>query len=619
LANTTCPFDPVPGLRVECYNLPVPEDRAGNLADTIRLSVVLVHGQGASLSPYPLVFLQGGPGASAILYVAAMSAAGSDWIYPLLAGRDLIVFDQRGVGYSQPSLQCPELLAAYSRDVTEEWSLPQRQDGYMAALRACRDRLTSMGANPSAYTTSASAADVVAILDALGYEQADLYGVSYGTRLALAVMRDYPQRVHSAILDSSVPLQTSMYLQAEALEDSALQALFQGCAADAACQAAYPDLEQAYQEVVAQFNAAPVSLRFYNVLVDGQLHEAAVDGAWLRSAVVWGMRAPDSLAIVPQVIYDAQAGDYSPLAYFLYLQNYGYSGLSLGMSIAVECGEEILPHSADELAAAVGWRSADNIVLSGLDDATLLIAACQEWGMAAVDPREREPLVSAIPTLVLAGQYDPVTPPALGEEVVRTLSRGYLFAVPGGGHVPSMAPPGDCPREIIRSFLADPTRRPDGSCLAALDTAPFVIPPPAADVKLEPFVDDIMGVAGVRPAGWAPDAQGQGYLDRLSWLLDPTRVAVQGAVAPADYWLQYLTTGFVGIGFDEEPQPAGQRQANGLTWHLYTARTFRHPVDMALAQGNKRTILVLLVSEPREHDTMYELVFIPMVDAATER
>jgi len=128
-----------------------------------------------------------------------------------------------------------------------------------------------------------------------------------------------------------------------------------------------------------------------------------------------------------------------------------------------------------------------------------------------------------------------------------------------------------------------------------------------------------MGVAGVRPAGWSSGAQGQGCLDRRSWLLAPTGVAVQGAVTPVNYWLQYLATGFMGIGSDKEPQPAGQRQANGLDWNLYTAHIFRHPVDIALAAGHKRTILVLLVSEPREHEVMYKLVSIPMVDAAVER
>ncbi len=615
-ARVSCPFPLPSGLLVECFEVTVPENRSGGTVATIRLPVARIHGRGSSLSPHPLVFLQGGPGAGALFYLNSNYAGDFSWAYSLLEGHDLIVFDQRGAGYSYPTLQCNEMVEAYRRDVIEEWSEEQRQDGYMEAVRACRDRLTGSGVRLASYTTAASAADVIDILDSLGYQQADLYGVSYGTRLAMTVMRDFPQRVHSAILDSPMPLQTNMYLQAGDLEDVALQALFQGCSADAQCRSAYPNLSRAYREAAAALKRSPVSLRSRNEMVDDQLHRIAVDDNGLRSVLAWGLRSPDTLALIPKVIYDAWYEDYAPLAYMLSLQTTDYGELALGAYISIECSDEILPLEPGQLA--VSRRSDASIFLGSAGDASLLYSACQEWGSTAADPDQREALVSDIPTLILAGQYDPITPPDLGLQVAETLSRGYVVKVPGAGHVPSMDPAVDCTRQIIRAFLTDPTRQPDDPCLAALDSAPFIIPSSSENVRLESFSDPAIGVAGLRPAGWQQGEEGPGYLERRSWPLDPTRIIIRGAVSSVDYWLQQLVTGFDGVGFDEEPKPNGIRDLNGLSWNLYTAHLSGHPVDIALAQASERTILILMVSEPRERQVLFDRVFIPMVKAAVE-
>ncbi len=616
--ETSCPIQPPEGILVDCFKVAVPEDRAGDPADTIHLAVALLHGRGDSISPYPIVFLQGGPGSGALDFADRQYTDYSNWVDPLLDGHDLIVLDQRGTGYSDPPMQCNELISAYGRDIREGWDAEQREEGYRSALLACRDRLTRAGVKLSAYTTAANAADVVDVLDALGYEQADLYGVSYGTRLGQAVMRDFPERVHSAVLDSPVPLQDGLFPRQEELEDAALQALFQGCAADAECRAAFPALEETYRELAAQMEAAPAPVPVPNMLADGGLYTVTVDADWLRSAVAWGLRSPELLEFVPGAIQEARAGDYTGLAYFLYAQAAGCTTLNLGMTISVECSEEILPLSPEELAAVSGQRNETSAFLSGADDPELIADACREWGALPAGEGERRGPVGDIPVLVLAGQYDPVTPPLLGDEIVQTLAHGLLLEVPGMGHVPSMWPAGDCPRAIILDFFADPTRPPDDSCLAGLAPAPFQLFTAAQDVRLEPFEDPVMRVRGVRPAGWQPDTQGLGNLNRMAELFDPTQTTIQGADVTVEYWVGFLKDNFAGVGLAELPQPAGRRQANGLTWNLYTAETGGNPVDIALARGNRQAILVLMVSKPEEHEEMYEKVFIPMVDAAVE-
>ncbi|MCU0491295.1 MAG: alpha/beta hydrolase, partial [Chloroflexaceae bacterium] len=191
-----CPFDPDEYLieegEVRCGTLTVTEDRKQNGGRLIQLAVVVVASIAADPAPDPILFLAGGPGGGAINDV-------EDWLYsPLRDERDIILLDQRGTGYSQPNLACPELA-------------DEGYDTELDALEACRDRLRQQWVNLQAYNSAATAADVAELREALGYEQINLFGVSYGSRVALTVLRDAPQGIRSVILDSAYPPEVNGY------------------------------------------------------------------------------------------------------------------------------------------------------------------------------------------------------------------------------------------------------------------------------------------------------------------------------------------------------------------------------------------------------------------------
>ncbi len=267
---------------VDCGNLTVAERRSQALGPSgrrIQLAVAIFHPPGGATHPDPIIFLSGGPGASILETMRYQY----EWLTePAFAtGRDLIVFDQRGVGVSQPALDCP----GYDRLVVDlldrNWQgQPVSEDQIstliLNELSACRRTLAGI-ADLTAYNSAASAADVNDLRLALGYEQVNLWGASYGSRLALEVMRRYPTGLRSVVLDSVYPPDVDLYAGAPANFSRALERLFSACAANPICDRAYPDLRNVFFETVQKLDTQPVLREVQNPFT-GEKHQAWMDG-----------------------------------------------------------------------------------------------------------------------------------------------------------------------------------------------------------------------------------------------------------------------------------------------------------------------------------------------------
>ena len=167
----------------------MPEDRSRPDGPTIRLHVGVFESESADPAPDPMLYLGGGPGENS---TEATSFGFQTRIEPFLATRDYVVLDQRGTGYSRPSLDCPELDSAFKEHLDEDLTREEERSLHQQAIFECHDRLLSEGVNLAAYRSAESAADVEDLRLALGYDSWNIHGVSYGTRLALTVMRDFP-------------------------------------------------------------------------------------------------------------------------------------------------------------------------------------------------------------------------------------------------------------------------------------------------------------------------------------------------------------------------------------------------------------------------------------------
>jgi pimeloyl-ACP methyl ester carboxylesterase len=420
-------------------------------------------------------------------------------------------------------------------------------------------------------------------------------------------MRDYPEGIRSVILDSTYPLQVSLYAGAPANLDRALNVFFADCAVDPACSEAYPQLETVFYELVDQLNDSPVTFSVTQPL-SGETYDVLLNGDGLIGFLFQSLYATEVIPLLPKIIFDARDGNYDTLALLIgsFLINIEF--VSMGMQYSVQCGEEVYFSSPGEFAAAAeAYPETQNLFDSSPNLGEPIFTICEIWGAKEADPIENEPVNSDIPTLVLAGEYDPITSPSWGELAAETLDNSFYCEFPGVGHGASISGE-ECPLSIALAFLDDPTTEPDGSCIAEMSGPDFFVP--ETEITLVPFTNEIFGISGVVPESWVELPPGTYARSALGL------VAIIQMAAPigGDGLLQALTMNF---GLDEVPESVGSREANDLNWSLYEAEALGLLFDLAIAESNGTSYLILLQSTASERDFYYAEVYLPAVDALT--
>jgi pimeloyl-ACP methyl ester carboxylesterase len=432
----------------------VPEDHGQPNGPRIKLAVAIFKSSADHPAPDPVVFLQGGPGLS--VFANRPEIFLPDF-YPLLAARDVILIEQRGVGLSQPALDCPEV-DQVDADLLAQGLRGQTDPGpYLPAVQACRDRLVNAGVHLADYTTIQSAADVETLRQALGDPAWNLFGVSYGTRLALTVMRDFPTGVRSAVLDSPLPLQANIAVDRPAVVAAAFDTFFAACAADAACDHAYPNLKQVFYDTVDKLDQVPV------VRGNGPKGQMTITGERFMAAVFDSLGSPQ----LPKAIYEARGGD------FIHLIPFGAPDVgmtSTGLLYSVVCSEQVLPSPPAQLTEADNAYPQLHHLFSALQTRGL----CRQWGVPAAPAMEQQAVSSAIPSLILSGRFDPQTPPAYGVETARTLPNSHLFTFPDLAHAVSHDP---CAMTLIATFVDQPATAPSAECFAHRSGPAWEVPP----------------------------------------------------------------------------------------------------------------------------------------------
>jgi pimeloyl-ACP methyl ester carboxylesterase len=611
LEKVNCPFNIPAGANVSCSYVIVPEDRTGDPSHTIRLAVAVYHSTSSNPSPDPVLFLQGGPGGEAV----KLSADAYDLLVaPFLAKRDFITFDQRGTGLSDPALKCDELTKAYQQDIEGLIPVTTRNLVYSNALVSCNGLMSAEGINLNAYTTVASAADVKDILSLLGYQKVDLYGASYGTRLAQVIMRDHPEIVQSVVLDSVVPVEANFFNGYPVAIQSALKTLFDNCAADPQCNAAYPNLETVFRDLLSQLDAKPVTLTTSSPRT-GSITET-VDGSTVMNIILGSMKQTAFIDTAPQSIYRFKNGDFSTLISAQASLPFSFQGISPGLYISMMCHEHVLATTPEELQSTAASSPKDIREYAWLPfygSAEDIFRICKSWGATGPELGENAPVISDIPTLIITGKYDPTTPPMYAQQVAKHLSHSYYFEFPNQGHTPTAADSSGCAMSTVVSFLENPSVEPDRSCLNKMSGVQFLVPytgTPPLSLKTV----DAGGISAKVPEDWHPT--GDGFYFRGESPIDITQAGVlevNGSAAGVEAWFSSKAYGYRGL--DTALVQAGQRQANGLAWTLYTTTSYGRPVDIAMADYRGQSLVVMSFCNNDEHDAIYRTVFLPMVDS----
>ena len=438
---------------VECGTLTVPENRTVTDGRDVTMPVAILRSAAAEKQPDPYVYFSGGPGDAGIEAGGRLLAAG---LTP--TDRDFIWFDQRGTGRSEPSLSCPEV-QENTYDRYETTGTPAEEDeATMVAVRSCFEDLRSR-ADLDSYDTPTIAQDVADLREALGVDEWNIFGISYGTTVALEVLRSHPEGVRSAVIDSVYPPTVRNDFRAYAqLGEDAFERLYEACAADEACNSAYPTLEQDVTDVAAALDEKPYRLTFTDPT--GAERVANLTGQDIVDAAYFAMYRAELIPLLPLFVQQLKSGNYSPLDLVAEDLLGALSGIADGVWHSVECAdrlETMQPADIDELR--------DEYPLFGeFLAAPVYPDFCEELDLEPVDDAFRDVPATEIPTLVMAGELDPVTPAEQAAATAEQLGDAATYIeFPGIGH--GATPSSECGIEVFRSFLADPGAAPDTTCV----------------------------------------------------------------------------------------------------------------------------------------------------------
>lgn len=460
LAFTPCMLEHPTGLsgvKAECATLEVPENPSG-VGRRITLSIARHPAISERKAADPLFVLAGGPGMGAQeMYTGAAGAFAR-----INRDRDIILVDQRGTGRSTP-LQCaadPTLL-----DLDTPTSPPAVRDALIETMtRKCLDALQAQH-DVAQYTTSAAVRDLEAVRVALGAAQINLYGVSYGSRVAQHYLRRYPDRVRSLILDGVLPADLALGPAIALDAEAALGMILRRCAAQPACRKAFGDPADIYKTLRARLTAAPREVRLPDPR-SGALRTVVFGPAHLATVLRLSSYSTPTAALLPLAMHEAVTKDnYLPLASALLMQHDTVpDSIALGMHHSVVCAED-LPF----------FGEVDRGRLSGTYMGTAIIdplrRVCSVWPRGPVDEDLRLPLRTSVPTLLLSGSADPVTPPAYAEAVLRGLSDARHVVLQDEGHGQLGA---TCMDRVLRDFIATPVpAKLDLKCLEKRSASPF--------------------------------------------------------------------------------------------------------------------------------------------------
>lgn len=465
-----CPFEPPDQTQVRCGELEVLLDRDDPDAGTITVAVARIHTKSADPDAPPVLYAEGGPGGASLIYTDYWSE------HRIARQRDIILFDQRGTGYSEPNLACDAEFADAPADESD-----------VATYERCRERLEDV-TDPEQFTTLAAAQDVVDLMEELDLPPVDLLGVSYGTRLALATVALAPDRIRSVVLDSVYPPGVEAFELQGLNGQLAFEALFDLCAETIECDRAYPDLDATFTEAVEALDTDPTSIETTDDYGETSTDHAtgndlidAVFSALYDRTLVGAI--PHAIALIPdgdqeqrQQAFDVLYGEAEPHDGKSTARPRGEEeppDSSDGLYYAVTCSEEMPITSGEEITDAAAeledeWRAG---LVAGVREE---VRVCEAWDADGSSSEPLEPVTSDLPVLLLAGSLDPITPPYWAREAAETLPNSYVFELPAVGH--GAMDSHLCGTSIVLAFLEDPTAEPDSSCIDTIDAPTFARP-----------------------------------------------------------------------------------------------------------------------------------------------
>ena len=605
-----CPFDP--GARdVECGTIEIPDDDPD--IEPIEIAFARFNAATATPAADPVVYLHGGPG-GALLAEANLFARSV--VDPFVADRDVVLYDQRGAGASSPLPECFEAWdldeAFFGSNVPHD----ELRDDYTDALAECAERVVGRDTIDFAdYASASHADDFLDLVRALGYDDVNLYGNSYGTRLAQTIMRDHAESIRSVILSGVYPIEANLIGETPASFESAFRAIADACAATPSCDRELPDPIGSLETLVAELDTDPPT--FEVPFDDRSTYSFVLAGDDLLNILHGLLYTLDGAALIPDLLIDLEAGDFDRLERVA--PDGIYNTSDVGAYLGVQCREEVPFTTPDERDRAdradTIW---DRINLPPGLLSSDLIDVCDAWGAFGIaDALENDPVTWEQPTLLLSGGFDPITPPKWATSVADRLPNATLAFSPDRGHD---ADEGPCAAGLMTEFIDRPDAPIDTSCTTAfpvpyLTETNVVVQNPNRITLNESSFDIDPGPDTDWTEMLLPDWNFDFYEDEEAYwrnldVYDSTVIVVRAGPFSADEVTFYLP--FASLTPDFEPTELPDNVNAGWTRSFYDTVTY----DIVTYETTGTPEMnVSLIALPGDLDVLEKNAVIPMVNS----
>jgi pimeloyl-ACP methyl ester carboxylesterase len=443
-----------PGTKARCGTMLRPENPDDPASPEIEIRVAVVPALTLAPETDPFVPIAGGPGQGSVEFYLVIRNA----LENVRRNRDILLVDQRGTGESS-RMDCP---------FDDDALLFETEYALDDTLEYVADCLEELPHDPRYFTTSVAVTDLEAIREALGYTQLNLYGVSYGSRVAQHFARRYPESTRTVVIDGVVPPQVALGPEIATESQKAVDNILARCAEDAGCDERFPDIGATFDRVVAQLRDAPVSVTVPHPNT-GRPQNVSFGPGQLAGAVRLLIYSPNTIALLPLFIDEAGKGNFVPLAsQFMLTAISMRDALALGMHNAVMCTED-LPF-LDRTTIDVDAIAATYM---GMFQLEALEAICETWPAGPIDPEFKVPLATDIPFLLLSGDADPITPPRYAEMAAVDLDNATHLVGKHQGHGQITV---GCMGRVVSDFVAsaDPASL-DTACMERSFVTPFFL------------------------------------------------------------------------------------------------------------------------------------------------
>jgi pimeloyl-ACP methyl ester carboxylesterase len=444
-------------LDAQCATIDVALDPADTQSDTIALAIAKIPARRQTAHKDAFTMIAGGPGQSALESYQSIASA----FRHIRRDRDVILIDQRGTGKSS-RLNCPP--------APETIGLQLQFDPMETAKQAALC-LGSLDADPRFFTTSAAVSDLETVRQQLGISQWNVYGISYGTRVALHYLRRYPNSVRTMTLDAVVPPQLALGPDIAALAQRSLDHIFDRCQQNQGCADAFGHQGEATMQLMQSLEQKPRTIS-YEDIASGKLTKREFTREDLAVTLRLMSYSSQTAAILPSMLNDAMTQDnFAPLARQSDLQTQSLSDtLAVGMHHAIVCTEDA--PFLDQQPSATDRPNDDSTYL-GSAVVESIKATCKSWPQGLIDEDFKDPVISDVPTLILSGGADPVTPPDYGDLVASTLENNYHIINGDEGHM--QAAFGCIPVVLARFIEQASIEQLEDDCLQRIRPLPFFI------------------------------------------------------------------------------------------------------------------------------------------------